>query len=89
MAPSAVDIESNQSQIHSTKSVFSRKPLKSSGAIEQYKSEDITPVIGTEFPDANLVQWLGSDNADELLRDLAIKSKLILPCSQINPNIDV
>ena len=82
MAPSAVEVETNQNGIISPKSVFSRKPLKSSGLIEQYKSEDITPVIGTEFPDANLVQWLESDNADELLRDLAIKSKLIGQCSQ-------
>ena len=82
MAPSAGEVETNQNGIVSTKSVFSRKPLKSSGLIEQYKFEDITPIIGTEFPDANLVQWLESDNADELLRDLAIKGKLIWPCSQ-------
>jgi len=80
MAPSAVEVETHQNGTIPAKSVFSREPLKSSGLIDQYKSEDITPVIGTEFPDANLVQWLESDNADELIRDLAIKSKLIWPC---------
>lgn len=82
MAPSVLEVETYQNGAKSTPSVSSRKPLRSSGLIEQYKSEDITPVIGTEFPDANLVQWLESDGADDLLRDLAIKSKHTWLCSQ-------
>ncbi|KAK2667237.1 TauD/TfdA-like domain [Fusarium oxysporum f. sp. vasinfectum] len=49
-----------------------RRPLRSSGSLEKYKQKDLTPEIGTEFPSANLVEWINASNADELLRDLAI-----------------
>ncbi|KAL2404035.1 Alpha-ketoglutarate-dependent dioxygenase btcD [Exophiala dermatitidis] len=76
MAPSAVDVVvptpvTDNSLKHKTLPI--RQPLKASGALDKYASEDVTPVIGTEFPEANLVEWLQSSNADELLRDLAIK----------------
>jgi hypothetical protein len=35
----------------------------------------VTPTVGTEFPEANLVHMLEAPNSDELLRDLAITSK--------------
>ena len=46
--------------------------LKTSGTLDQYKSFDVTPVIGREFPQASLKEWIEAPNADELLRDLAI-----------------
>lgn len=49
-------------------------PLKLKGLLDQYKSFDVTPVIGREFPDANLADWLRAPNSDDLLRDLAITS---------------
>jgi alpha-ketoglutarate-dependent taurine dioxygenase len=48
--------------------------LKSSGSLDLLQSIDITPVIGTEFPSAKLVDLINSPNSDQLLRDLAIKS---------------
>lgn len=79
MAPSAVDIEVPQSENGTVKqkSLTAKQPLKYSGSLDQLKSIDITPVIGTEYPEANLVDLINSPNADELLRDLAIKSKPI------------
>lgn len=56
-----------------------REPLKLSGVLDQYEHFDVTPVIGREFPNANLKEWLEAPNSDELLRDLAITSKLGLP----------
>jgi len=53
-----------------------RQPLKLSGVLDQYKSFDVTPVIGKEYPDADLVEWLHAPNSDELIRDLAITSEL-------------
>lgn len=50
------------------------KPLKQTGILDQYESFDVTPVIGREFPKANLVEWLQSENSDSLIRDLAITS---------------
>ncbi|KAL8744295.1 MAG: hypothetical protein Q9190_003438, partial [Brigantiaea leucoxantha] len=47
-------------------------PLQLKGVLEQYSSFDVTPVIGKEFPDANLAEWLGAPNSDELIKDLAI-----------------
>ena len=52
------------------------QPLKLSGALNEFKWEDATPVIGREFPTVNIVDDLmNASNADELLRDLAITSK--------------
>ena len=56
-----------------------RAPLRLSGALNQFKSFNVTPIIGKEFPEANLREWLESPDADELLRDLAITSR---PCHQ-------
>ena len=52
-------------------------PLQLKGALQQFKSFDVTPVIGKEFPEANLAEWLRAPNSDELIRDLAITSPLI------------
>jgi hypothetical protein len=73
MAPSAIDVDV---PIHSKQE--SKKPLKYSGSLDSYESFDPTPAIGTEYPTANLVDWLNAPNADELIKDLAIKSLLPL-----------
>lgn len=51
------------------------KPLKSSGALAKFTCEDMTPVIGREFPTVNIVEdILNAVNSNELIRDLAIDS---------------
>lgn len=52
-----------------------REPLKLSGALDQFKFFDTTPVIGREFVDVDLAEWLRAPNSDELIRDLAITSE--------------
>lgn len=55
------------------------KPLKQSGALEQFTYEETTPVIGREFLNVNIVDdLLNAPNSDELIRDLAITSMLNL-----------
>ena len=54
-----------------------RQPLKSTGALEQYEYFDVTPIIGREFPKADIVEWLQASNSDELLRELALTSTLL------------
>ncbi|KAI3322404.1 TauD-domain-containing protein [Xylariaceae sp. AK1471] len=49
-----------------------REPLKLSGALDQFKHFDSTPVIGREYVDVDLAEWLRAPNSDELIRDLAI-----------------
>ncbi|KAM0697589.1 hypothetical protein Q7P36_002443 [Cladosporium allicinum] len=56
--------------IESTKT--HKEPLRLQGVLDQYESFDVTPIIGQEFPRANLKEWLEAPNSDELLRDLAI-----------------
>ncbi len=74
MAPTAIDTET-QVPIHTkVKSSTHREPLELSSALDQYEKFDVTPIIGREFPKANLVEWLDAPNSDELLRDLAITS---------------
>lgn len=53
-----------------------KAPLELKGVLDQFKSFDVTPVIGKEFPEVNLKTLLRAENSDELIRDLAITSKL-------------
>ena len=54
----------------------SRQPLQVSGALEKFSYEDTTPVIGREYFNVNIVDdLLNADNADDLVRDVAITSK--------------
>lgn len=46
------------------------KPLVYSGSLDEYKSFDVTPVIGREYPEARLVDILKDDVK---IRDLAIQ----------------
>ncbi|KAK1093979.1 hypothetical protein LTR48_001242 [Friedmanniomyces endolithicus] len=49
------------------------EPLKPSGALDRFEHEDTTPVIGREYPHVNIVDdLLNVENADELVKDLAI-----------------
>ncbi|TVY53536.1 putative alpha-ketoglutarate-dependent sulfonate dioxygenase [Lachnellula cervina] len=51
----------------------SKKPwVKRTGVLDQFESFETTPIIGREFPHANLVSWLQAPNSDELLRELAL-----------------
>lgn len=74
MAPVAVE---HDIPVRSTKSELpvGRQPLKPSGALDQFKKIDLTPIIGTEFPDVSLASLINAPNADELLKELAITSK--------------
>ncbi|KAJ5243177.1 Taurine catabolism dioxygenase TauD/TfdA [Penicillium citrinum] len=49
-----------------------RRPLELTGALDAFESFDVTPVIGREFPNANLKDFLRAPNSDDLLRDLAV-----------------
>ena len=52
-----------------------RVPLKLAGALDAFESFDVTPIIGREFPNASLKDFLRAPNSDELLRDLAITGR--------------
>ncbi|KAE8376057.1 hypothetical protein BDV26DRAFT_305833 [Aspergillus bertholletiae] len=67
-APVVPIVEGNASAAKS----LQREPLKLSDALDSFDSFDVTPIIGREFPTANLKEWLHAPNSDELLRDLAI-----------------
>ena len=60
----------------STEALNTRQPLKPSGILDKFGYEDVTPVIGREFPNLNLVDdILKAENADELIKELAITSE--------------
>jgi hypothetical protein len=56
-------------------SQYPREPLQLKGVLDSYQSFDTTPVIGREFVDVNLKEWLRAPNSDDLIRDLAITSQ--------------
>ena len=58
-----------------TKGEAPKAPLKLKGVLDEFKSFDVTPVIGREYSNVDLSEWLRAPNSDELLRDLAITSK--------------
>lgn len=70
MAPTAISVEDETPRVQTG---TGKKPLKSTGSLDSYKHFDVTPVIGTEFPETNIVEDILS--SDEKIRDLAIKSK--------------
>lgn len=87
MAPALIESEHLQHEVSnlslkdqnghssdSTTSYATNGPMKATGVLDKYDSFDLTPVIGREFPTANLVDWLQSPDADELLRELAYTS---------------
>lgn len=55
---------------------LAREPINYSGTLDAFESFDVTPVIGREFPNANLKDFLRAPNSDDLLRDLALTSEL-------------
>ena len=65
-----------------------KNPLRLTGILDQFKSFDLTPIIGREFQDVDLAEWLRAPNSDDLIRDLAITG--ILPMHKPNniPLID-
>jgi len=73
MAPSATETQP-ESIISSGKPHVETeyKWVKSTGALDDFESFDVTPIIGREFPHANLVEWLQAPNSDTLLRELAL-----------------
>ena len=73
MAPSAID---NQENVPiRAKNGQTRVGLESTGSLDKFDSDDLTPVIGREFANTNIVEdILNAPNADQLLRDLAITS---------------
>ncbi|KXS95015.1 hypothetical protein AC579_9311 [Pseudocercospora musae] len=50
------------------------EPLKVTGALARHGVEwnDITGILGREYPKASIVEWMNAPNADELMRELAI-----------------
>ncbi len=50
------------------------KPLIYSGSLDSYAHQDITPVMGREFPALQALDLLAAHNSDQLIRDLAVTS---------------
>lgn len=72
---SNVSLKGQNGSSERTQSLYhTQGPIKPTGILDQYEHFDLTPVIGREFPDANLVDWINSPNADELLKELAVTS---------------
>ncbi|KAK3075313.1 hypothetical protein LTR53_001514 [Teratosphaeriaceae sp. CCFEE 6253] len=67
-----LSLKEQHSQSNTTKSKYENDgPIRSTGALDHLDSFDVTPVIGREFPTANLVELIEAPNADDLLRELA------------------
>ncbi|KFY29468.1 hypothetical protein V491_00016, partial [Pseudogymnoascus sp. VKM F-3775] len=51
----------------------SAKPwLKSSGFLDKFEYFEVTPVIGREYSNVDIVEWLQAPNSDELIKELAV-----------------
>lgn len=78
MAPSATEVES-QTAIPilpgKSQNTATKPWVKSTGVLDAYEHFEVTPVIGREYPHANLVDLLNASSSDELLRELALTSR--------------
>lgn len=70
--PTAGSTEASAEAVGSLALRGSQIPLQPTGALDKYKSFDLTPFIGREYPEVQLVDLLRAPDADELLRELAI-----------------
>lgn len=70
MAPTAIEAEPVALRVKNP------QPIQPKGVLEQFESFDVTPAIGKEFPKADLAEWINAPNSDDLLRDLAVTSKI-------------
>lgn len=52
-----------------------REPMPLMGSLNHFKSFDMTPIVGTEFPTANVVDWMKAPNSDGMLQELAVTSR--------------
>lgn len=80
MAPgvtSDLPVHSLPAEEGSTKTKSYPKPLSLSGALDKFQYEDTTPAIGREYLGVNIVDdLLNAENSDDVLRDVAITSRL-------------
>jgi hypothetical protein len=61
------------------KSKSNLNPINPTGVLDKFGFEDVTPVIGREFPSLNIVDdLLQAEDADALLRELAVTSEFII-----------
>ncbi|THH06974.1 hypothetical protein EW145_g3707 [Phellinidium pouzarii] len=74
---------------HRNGNTMTRQPLVYSGSLDAFKSFDVTPVIGREFTDIQLTDLMRADDADALLKDLAVTVSQRGVVFFRNQNIDV
>ena len=48
-----------------------RQPLKPNGALDGFKTFEVTPAIGQEFPDVQIKDIISATNSDEILQEFA------------------
>lgn len=54
----------------------SAKPwLRSTGILDQFDHFEVTPIIGREYSNVDIVEWLQAPNSDELIKELAVISE--------------
>ena len=64
--------EGHRSYVDPERLTRTKEPLKYGGSLDGYRSFNVTPKSGREFPDAKLSEWMQAPNSDQLLRDLAV-----------------
>jgi hypothetical protein len=78
MAPGV--LSDNVSTQDTKPNTHAREPLQPTGILDKFDFEEVTPIIGREFPHVNIVDdLLNASNADDLLRELAVTSTITLP----------
>lgn len=74
-----VDLTHLRADTNNKDDTYPRKPLQLSGILDQYKFNDVTPVIGREYPTIQIKELLDAPNSDDLIRELAIVSEYAPP----------
>jgi alpha-ketoglutarate-dependent taurine dioxygenase len=58
-------------EINGSNGTQKREPLQPNRALDGFKSFEVTPAIGQEFPEVQIKDIISAPNSDEILQDLA------------------
>ena len=57
--------------VNGSNGIYKREPLKPNGTLDGFKTFEVTPAIGQEFPEVQIKDIISAPNSDELLQGLA------------------
>lgn len=68
----AASTKDRSNSVNGSNGIYKREPLKRNGALDGFKTFEVTPAIGQEFPEVQIKHIISASNSDKLLQELAL-----------------